>query len=77
MARTFGITVFWAQSGPNFSTNFFKFKVAASRMAYTDSKDNSYVCSHLSKYNSRLKTENNLPKPKAFKQTNNQPSGNK
>jgi hypothetical protein len=69
MARTFGITVFWAQSGPNFSTNFFKFKVAASRMAYTENKDNSNDCSHLSTYHSCLKTENNLPKPKAFKQT--------
>lgn len=41
MARTFGITVFCAHSGPNFSTNFFKFNVAASRIAYTENADNS------------------------------------
>lgn len=33
MASTLGMMVAWAQSLPNFSTNFFKLLVAASRMA--------------------------------------------
>jgi len=37
---TFGITDVWAHSAPNFSTNFFKFNVAASRIAYTKCKKN-------------------------------------
>ena len=32
---TLGMTVVCAQSLPNFSTSFFRFSVAASRMAYT------------------------------------------
>ena len=35
---TLGMTVVCAHSLPNFSTNFFKFSVAASRIAYTASK---------------------------------------
>lgn len=33
---TFGMTDVCAHSAPNFSTSFFKFNVAASRIAYTD-----------------------------------------
>jgi hypothetical protein len=55
MASTFGITVFCAQSGPNFSTNFFKFNVAASRIAYTENKDN---CPQIKSF--KIKKANNI-----------------
>lgn len=42
MSITFGITEVCAHSAPNFSTSFFKFNVAASLIAYTNT--NIFQC---------------------------------